>query len=163
MMKLTCPMLVVADIRRSRVFYETVLEQMVILDFGENITFDGGFSLQEKGLWAQFLGRKPEDIVFGGADAELYFETEDFDSFLNRFSTFPNVPLVTSPTETSWGQRLVRFCDPDRHIIEVGESMPSVIRRFLAQGLSVEEAARRSQHPVEFVRRCMNTGSFELD
>ena len=33
--------------------------------------------------------------------------------------------------EHSWGQRVVRFYDPDRHIIEVGENMKVVCRRFL--------------------------------
>ena len=46
-MKLTGPMLVVTDMRCSRTFYEQVLGQTVVLDFGENVTFDGGFFLQE--------------------------------------------------------------------------------------------------------------------
>lgn len=153
-MKPTGPMLVVTDMRRSRTFYEQVLGQTVVLDFGENVTFDGGFFLQEYTLWAKFLGRKPEEIAFGGSDAELYFETEDYDGFLRRLGSLPGVPLATPPTQAPWGQRLVRLCDPDGHLIEVGESMAAVIRRFLAEGTSVEEAARRSQYPVEFVRSC---------
>ena len=44
-MKLQCPMLVVSDLAASRAFYETLLAQEVILDFGANITFNGGLSL----------------------------------------------------------------------------------------------------------------------
>lgn len=43
----------------------------------------------------------------------------------------------------------------DMHIIEVGESMVTVVRRFIAQGLSIEETARQTQNPVEFVKRCI--------
>ena len=50
---------------------------------------------------------------------------------------------------------MVHFYDPDRHIVEVGESMGTVARRFLAQGMSVEQTAVITQHPVEFVRGCM--------
>ena len=34
--------LFVADIQKSRYFYETTLEQKVIADFGENVAFEGG-------------------------------------------------------------------------------------------------------------------------
>ena len=54
--------------------------------------------------------------------------------------------------EQPWGQRVMRFYDPDMHIIEVGESMESVARRFLRKGLSVEETAKRILMPEEFVK-----------
>lgn len=34
--------------------------------------------------------------------------------------------------------------------------MRSVIKRFLATGMTVEEAAKRSQHPIEFVKACID-------
>jgi hypothetical protein len=49
----------------------------------------------------------------------------------------------------------MRFYDPDMHIIEVGESMESVARRFLRKGLSVEETAKRILMPEEFVKQCL--------
>ena len=52
------------------------------------------------------------------------------------------------------GQRVIRFYDPDMHIIEVGESMLTVVKRFISQGLSIEETAERTQHPIEFIRAC---------
>ncbi len=36
--------------------------------------------------------------------------------------------------EHSWGQRVIRFYDLDGHLIEVGESMAMVIRRFFRGG-----------------------------
>lgn len=45
----------------------------------------------------------------------------------------------------------MRFYDPDGHIIEVGETMPSVVRRFLAQGLTLEEVAQRMDVPLEYL------------
>ena len=47
----------------------------------------------------------------------------------------------------------MRFYDYDGYIIEVAESMESVAKRFLSQGLSVEETARRTMFPVEFVKQ----------
>ena len=57
--------------------------------------------------------------------------------------------------EHSWGQRVVRFYDPDRHIIEVGENIKTVCRRFLDNGMTPEETARRMDVPVEFIYDCM--------
>ena len=65
------------------------------------------------------------------------------------------VELVHAPLEHRWGQRVVRLYDPDGHIIEVGENMKAVCRRFLDSGMTPEEAARRMDVPVKFVRACM--------
>ena len=48
----------------------------------------------------------------------------------------------------------MRIYDPDHHIIEIGESMAVIARRYLANGYSVEETAKIIQHPVEFVKSC---------
>ena len=50
---------------------------------------------------------------------------------------------------------MVRFYDPDRHMIEVGENMKAVCRRFLDGGMTPEEAAERMNVPLKFVRACM--------
>ena len=51
---------------------------------------------------------------------------------------------------------MIRFNDPDRHIIEVGESLEFVCGRFLYQGMSVEETAERTMLPIEFVKQCID-------
>ena len=61
-------------------------------------------------------------------------------------------PLV----EHRWGQRVVRFYDPDKHIIEVGEKLDTVILRFMEQGLSAEEIAIRMDIPLDFVTACLD-------
>ena len=45
--------------------------------------------------------------------------------------------MLTTLKEDEWGQRSIRFYDPDKHIIDVGESMKVVIKRFLLSGVSV--------------------------
>ena len=63
------------------------------------------------------------------------------------------IEYVRTVFEHRWGQRVVRFFDPDRHVIEVGESMKTVCRRFLDGGMTEEEAAERMDVPVSYVRR----------
>ena len=57
--------------------------------------------------------------------------------------------------EHRWGQRVVRFYDPDKHIIEVGEKLDAVVQRFIDSGLSAEETAVRMDIPVDFVLSCL--------
>ena len=57
--------------------------------------------------------------------------------------------------EHSWGQRVVRFYDPDKHIIEVGENMKIVCKRFLNSGMTPEQVAERMDVPMKFVNACM--------
>lgn len=53
--------------------------------------------------------------------------------------------------EHSWGQRVVRFYDPDMHIIEVGESMMTICRRFHAAGMTTEQIVKKTMFPEEVV------------
>ena len=57
--------------------------------------------------------------------------------------------------EHPWGQRAVRFYDPDYHIIEVGENIKFVCRRFLDSGMTPGQVAERMDVPIKFVSACM--------
>ena len=151
-MEMKNPLLAVADMERSLAFYETVLGLRVVLDFGANKTLTGGLCLQTLDTWRSFLGT--DQVAFGGNDAEIYFEEDRFDAFAERLSTLP-IQYVHPVKEHRWGQRVVRFYDPDRHIIEVGENLAAVCRRFLDSGLTPEQTASRMDVPVDYVRERM--------
>lgn len=148
-MRYECTLLAVSDLERSRRFYQEVLGMQVTSDFGANVTLDGRLSLQTLETWKEFL--HSDAVVFGHQAGELYFEEEDMDAFSERLRAC-SVPLVHPLREHRWGQRVVRFYDPDRHVIEVGESMKSVVRRFLASGLTESETAARMDVPLSYVR-----------
>jgi len=120
-------------------------------DFGANVTFEAGFSLQSKDRWAEFIGKSTAEIIERSHSFELYFEEEEFDGFVDKLKTYL-IQYVHDVKEYPWGQRVVRIYDPDLHIIEVGESMVSVARRFVGEGMSIEETAQRTQYPVDFVK-----------
>ena len=93
-------------------------------------------------------------IAWGGHSFELYFEEVDFDGFAEKLEKCA-IEYVHPVKEHTWGQRVVRFYDPDHHIIEVGEAMQSVCARFLARGMTPEQAAERMDVPLKFVKACM--------
>ena len=101
-----------------------------------------------------FIDAKEEDIIFGGNNAEIYFEEDDFDAFAEKLKGIDDIDYVHPVIEHRWGQRVVRFYDPDRHIIEVGENMKFVCRRFLDSGMTEEEVAVRMDVPLKFVQAC---------
>lgn len=151
-MKLKNPMLVVADIEKSVEFYEKVLGLHVIMDFGANKTLTGGLALQTAETYRDFVREK--NISFGGNDFEIYFEEDDFDVFADKLKQW-DLEYVHPVIEHSWGQRVVRFYDPDKHIIEVGENIRVVCKRFLNRGMTPEQVAERMDVPMKFVKACM--------
>ena len=153
-MKFGCPLISVKDHNVSRKFYETVLSQKVTLDLGTNIAFGNescGFAIQAG--YAGLVGEDDFDITYKSNDHELYFEEDNFDEFVKHLEQFDDIIYLHKTKEYPWGQRVIRFYDPDYHIIEVGENMASVFKKFCEQGMSVDEVAERTQHPVEFVKK----------
>ena len=153
-MKFKNPLLVVSDMEKSKKFYKDVLNLRVIMDFGANVTLTGGLCLQTKETWMGFIDAKEEDIIFGGNNVEIYFEEDDFDAFAEKLKGIDDIDYVHPVIEHRWGQRVVRFYDPDRHIIEVGENMKFVCRRFLDSGMTEEEVAVRMDVPLKFIQVC---------
>ncbi|MGN0513287.1 MAG: VOC family protein [Lachnospiraceae bacterium] len=151
-MKFKNPMLVVTDIDKAVEFYKKVLGLHVIMDFGANKTLTGGLALQTAETYRDFIDT--ENISYGGNNFELYFEEDDFDRFVNKLEEY-DVEYVHPVKEHSWGQRVVRFYDPDKYIIEVGENIKAVCRRFLDEGMTPEQVAERMDVPMRFVKACM--------
>lgn len=148
-MNLKSPLLVVKDMNAAKAFYAEVLGLAVEQDFGANVTLTGGLSLQTEDSWKEFLSA--DTITFGGGDAEIYFEEEDYDCFLQKLLSLPNISFVHPPLEHRWGQRVCRIYDPDLHIIEIAEPLSAVIRRFADSGMSAEQIAERMDIPLEMV------------
>ena len=151
-MKYTSTLIAVADMEKSRQFYHDVLGMNVVADFGANVTLNGGIVLQTLDTWISFI--RTDKVVLPNNAGELYFEEEDLDAFLENLKQF-DICYVHPLFEHRWGQRVVRFYDPDRHIIEVGEKLNTVILRFMEQGLSAEETAIRMDIPLDFVTACL--------
>lgn len=148
-MKYQSTLIAVTDMARSLEFYKEVLGQEVLLDYGGNVTLTCGIALQDIAGWKQFLGT--EDVRFRGRDGELYFEEDDMDSFLKTLEG-RKIEYVHPLAVQPWGQRCVRFYDPDGHIIEVGENMVAVTKRFRDSGMSAAEIAAAMDIAEEYVQ-----------
>ena len=97
------------------------------MDFGANKTLTCVLALKTVETYKTFIGTS--DVSFGGNNFEIYFEEDNFDKFVGKLKEC-DVEYVHPVMEHSWGQRVVRFYDPDKHIIEVGENS---VQTFLKQ------------------------------
>ena len=153
-MKYTCMLISVADINAARNFYEDLFRLEVFQDYGRNIAFTCGLALQQDFDWLVNLPK--EKVLKKSNNAEIVFEEQDFDGFLNKLKEYPDIEYLGEVLEHSWGQRVIRFYDLDGHIIEVGEDMKMVIKRFLASGMNMEEIAVKIDASVEDLTKLLN-------
>lgn len=150
------PVLFVKDIGRSREFYEGLLGQEVVMDHGLNLVFRGGLSIWEvKRAHRAIFDSEPEgDVELGTANLEVYFESGDLGSEAERLKR-AGVEFIHGIHEEPWAQKTCRFYDPDRHIVELAEPMPAVVRRLARSGLGVKEIVQRTTMPLPFVEEHM--------
>ena len=117
-MKLKNVLIVVKDIEKARQFYQNLFGLEMIVDNDGNMILTEGLVLQEEKYWKEFLGR---EVIPENNSSELYFEEEDIGGFVERLEKYyPSVKYVNKLMTHSWGQKVIRFYDPDGNLIEVG-------------------------------------------
>lgn len=117
-MKLKNVLIAVNDMERAIKFYKEIFGLQVILNQDGNVIMSEGLVLQDAKIWSEFLDKK---LVPKNNMTELYFEEPDIEGFVNKLeeSNF-EIEYVNKLMEHSWGQKVVRFYDPDGNLIEVG-------------------------------------------
>lgn len=112
-------LLIVKDIERSRRFYQEALGLMVTADLGKKVLFAGGIVLEESSPWEEALEISAK---YGGNDVELYFETLDVKALRERLARADfHVEFLGGRDEDE--NEVIRFYDPDRHMIEVKKAL----------------------------------------
>ncbi|MCX4307514.1 MAG: VOC family protein [Acetatifactor sp.] len=120
-MRLKNILIVVKDIEKSKRFYHDLFGLDVVLDNDGNMILTEGLVLQDEKIWKKFLGR---DIIPQSNSSELYFEERDIETFIEKLDQYyPEIRYVNRLMTHSWGQKVVRFYDPDGNLIEVGTPM----------------------------------------
>ena len=154
-MKYVCVVISVADINAARKFYEDLFGLEVYQDYGRNIAFTCGLALQQDFDWLVSIPK--EKVLKKSNNAEVVFEEQNFDGFLNKLKEYPDIEYLGEVIEHSWGQRVIRFYDLDGHLIEVGEDMKMVIKRFLNTGMSMEEVSERMDVSIGDMEKLLNS------
>jgi len=142
--------LLVNNIEESAKFYSQLLNQEVTDDFGNCKILSCGLS-----LW-----KIAEDHIISSKHTiphdklqqriELCFETENFDSVTAELDRHSIDYLHREQTE-NWGQKTIRFYDPDGNLVEVGESIPAFIKRMAKEGLSTKDISKKTSVQIDKV------------
>jgi extradiol dioxygenase family protein len=153
-MKYICPLIVVNDIIKARYFYENILGQIIKADYGQNIQFHGDFSLHEKEHYQSLIDNHP--VCTQSNSFELYFEENDLEVLQEKLIE-NNVEFLHKIREQPWKQRVMRFYDYDKNIIEVGESMEHTAFRLAKEGYTIDEICTFTyltrEHVAESIRK----------
>ena len=120
-MRLKNVLIVVNDMDRAIRLYKEIFGLQAILDQDGNVIMSEGLVLQDANIWQQFLDK---GLIPKNNMTELYFEENDIEGFVKKLeeSDF-EIEFVNKLMTHSWGQRVVRFYDPDGNLIEVGTPM----------------------------------------
>ena len=90
----------------------------VIRDQDGNVIMTEGLVLQDAKIWRNFIQK---DLASKNHMAELYFEESDIEGFAKELEASEfQIEYVNQMMEHSWGQKVIRFYDPDGNLIEVG-------------------------------------------
>ena len=117
-MKLKNVLIVVKDIEKAKRFYQELFGLTMILDNDGNMILSEGLVLQDEKIWREFIRR---EIIPESNASELYFEERDIEAFAERLEKlYPDTKYVNRLMTHSWGQKVIRFYDPDGNLIEVG-------------------------------------------
>ena len=124
-MKLKNVLIVVKDIEKARQFYHDLFGLELVVDNDGNMILTEGLVLQDEKIWKDFLGK---DIVTENNSCELYFEEKNIEDFVQKLEKlYPSVKYVNRLMTHRWGQKVVRFYDPDGNLIEVGTPVTDVM------------------------------------
>lgn len=137
--------LFVSDITKSKLFYEKVLNQQILYDLEGTVQFESGISiwqLQNEHILKETLKNDLKTNRF-----ELYFETENIEEIEKNLRNHKVEFLHATLTEL-WGQKTLRFFDPDYHLIEIGESMHTFINRLHNEGDNLDQIHKRTMYPL---------------
>lgn len=118
-MRLKNFLLVVEDIERAKKFYKELFGLDVMRDFDTNVILTQGMVLQERKSWEQAISQQ---VSAGGKDTALYFEEYDLDAFAKKVEGSGwDIHFLNPLQILENGQKMIRFCDPDGHVIEIRE------------------------------------------
>lgn len=147
--------LFVKDIEVSKAFYQRSLGLEIEFDFGKNIIFKGGIAIWEINtthIIPSTLGKN--SLNENSNKFELYFETENLEEVFQQLNE-ANIRFLHKIHEEQWGQRTIRFFDPDSHLIEIGESLRCFIKRMLDSGMTKEQVSTKTGVLIDDIKKIL--------
>ncbi len=144
----------VENIEKSKRFYSDILRQEIEFDFGENVIYKSGFAIWK--LKENHIINQKLETLSQNNRLELYFEITDIEETQEHLEK-NNINFFHKIQEEPWGQKTIRFFDPDNHLIEIGETLQTFIKRMYNSGMTIEQINVKSSVPAESIKKFINS------
>ena len=123
------------------------------MDFGGiNIAFRNGLAIwqiMDDNIIPKTLGKENITNPTLTSRFEIYFETDDIDSVHKKLKE-NGIKFLHELNTEIYGQRNIRFYDPDGHLIEIGEAMPIFLQRiYEEENRDLEATSKKTFTSVE--------------
>jgi catechol 2,3-dioxygenase-like lactoylglutathione lyase family enzyme len=125
MVKFANTIVFVKDIEESKRFYSDILGLKVISNYEVLIIYENGFVIQQARSLYKTIYKKELEIPTkkqGRDNIDIYFECNNLEDIYDKLVK-NNVKFIHPIERQSWGQYVMRFYDPDGHIVEIGNPM----------------------------------------
>ncbi len=117
------PIIFPKDLHVSKCFYRDVMGLQIIEDSEPFILFEGNFGIHgsRELFWANVFDKPVNETPswLSSNDLLLYFQTETINQVFSNMKD--KVDIIHPIKRQAWGERVFRFYDPDRYIVEIGE------------------------------------------
>jgi catechol 2,3-dioxygenase-like lactoylglutathione lyase family enzyme len=139
----------VKNIEESKDFYTHFLNFTIEHDFGKNVILSSGLTIWE--INANHIISRHLETTNNSNRFELYFEAENIDEISDVLSS-AGIRFLHTVHQEPWGQRTIRFFDPDDHLIEIGEPLAVFVNNMSRNGLTMKQISEKSGVPIETVK-----------
>jgi len=161
-------LLTVKDVQKSKFFYETILEQELLTEYGGWAEFVNGISLAPRDEYIEYTNKEiaqtggpPISAVDKPNNFQVYFEVENLPYYVDKIKKVDGITIIHDVARAPHGQDTFRFYDFDNHIVEVSENLQDVFDRLSSEGKSLEDIAKLWEEDVESVREHFVNGGYK--
>ncbi len=151
-MKFHSSVIFVKNVEIAKDFYVRILSQEIEHDFGKNVILKSGLTIWEIPP-EHDISKKLETKGISNR-FELYFETDLLEEAYKKLNK-EKTEFIHKIHEEPWGQRTMRFLDPDKHLIEIGEPLEVFVANKFNNGLTVEQISEKSGIPLKTVNKIL--------
>jgi catechol 2,3-dioxygenase-like lactoylglutathione lyase family enzyme len=113
----------VRDITVSTKFYSELLGLKIMNSYPAIVWFENNLAIHDAGALYNTIYKKdlPAPASTQGKDnIDIYFECKNLEKLYDRLKR-AGVEFIHHIEKQAWGQKVIRFYDPDNHIVEIGE------------------------------------------
>jgi catechol 2,3-dioxygenase-like lactoylglutathione lyase family enzyme len=111
----------VQNMEESKHFYRDIIGLPIEKDYGSFVLFSGNFAIHSADLFYSYIKKPYQGEKMGHDNVDFYFTTSDLDGLQSRLKE-NKVCFIHEILQQAWGERVIRFYDPDGHIVEIGDA-----------------------------------------